>query len=173
MFQQKMTIRHEQAYYWFTIPRFKLKTKTCGKRDTSGRRGLFHTDQSALLSSRGSEGKNKVCFYSGSYFHNGQRVSVQKEVCLCIKQAFIHYLSCRTSEVCDEAWASGSLRGYFSTWDCLFVIMGFFFCHCDVVSLISRPCCCSWALSSALSFFRSSICCLSSSLSTCILSTSL
>jgi len=34
----------------------------------------------------------------------------------------------------------------------------FFFCHCDVVSLISRPCCCSCALRSALSFFRSSIC---------------
>lgn len=93
MFQteQKMNIRHEQAYNWFTIPRFKLKTKTCGKRDTSGRRGFFHTDQSRLLSSHGSQGKNKVCFYSRSYFHNGQRVFCQKEVCLCIKQAFIPY----------------------------------------------------------------------------------
>lgn len=47
MFQteQNMSIRHEQAYNWFTNPRFKLKTKTCGKRDISGRRGLFHIDR--------------------------------------------------------------------------------------------------------------------------------
>lgn len=46
--------------------------------------------------------------------------------------------------------------------------------HCGGVSpTISMPCCWSCARSSAFSFFSSSICCLHSSLSTCILSTSL
>lgn len=46
--------------------------------------------------------------------------------------------------------------------------------HCCVVSpLTSMPCCCSCARSSALSFFSSSICCLSSSLSISTRSTSL
>lgn len=46
--------------------------------------------------------------------------------------------------------------------------------HCGVASpLISMPCCWSCARSSALSFFNSSICCLSSSLSISTRSTSL
>lgn len=46
--------------------------------------------------------------------------------------------------------------------------------HCGVASpLISMPCCCSCARRSALSFFSSSICCLSSSLSISTRSTSL
>lgn len=46
--------------------------------------------------------------------------------------------------------------------------------HCGVASpLTSTPCCCSCARSSALSFFSSSICCLSSSLSISTRSTSL
>lgn len=91
MFQteQNMSIRHEQAYNWFTNPRFKLKTKTCGKRDTSGRRGLFHIE-SRLLSALESEGENKMCLYSRYYFHNVQRVGCQKDV--SVYQISIHTL---------------------------------------------------------------------------------
>lgn len=46
--------------------------------------------------------------------------------------------------------------------------------HCRALSpTISRLCCCSWARSTAFSFFSSSICCLRSSLSICSRSASL
>lgn len=46
--------------------------------------------------------------------------------------------------------------------------------HCRLLSpTISRLCCCSWARSTAFSFFSSSICCLRSSLSICSRSASL
>lgn len=93
MFQteQKTTIRHEQEYYWFTIPRFKLKTKTCGKRDTSGRRGLFHMDQSRLLSSRGSEGKKQSVLLQQILFSQRSE-SLCSEGSVSVYQTSIHTL---------------------------------------------------------------------------------
>lgn len=89
MFQteQKMNIRHEQANNWFTIPRFKLKTKTCGKWDTSGRRGLFHMDQSRLLFSREWRKKTK-CAFTADIIFTTVRESLVGRKCVCVSNKY-------------------------------------------------------------------------------------
>ncbi len=42
--------------------------------------GYSISTESRLLSSRESEGENKMCLYSKYYFHNGQSVTCQKDV---------------------------------------------------------------------------------------------
>ncbi len=151
-----MSIRHEQAYNWFTNPRFKLKTKTCGKRDISGRRGLFHIDRVQVVEfSRKWRRKLNVLVQQILFSQRSECHLSEGCVCVSNKHSYPTWVAAHLKSVmsCEQVCHWGVISSLET-----FIHKNVFFCHCDVVSLISRPCCCSWALSSALSFFRSSIC---------------
>ncbi len=82
MFQteQNMSIRHEQAYNGFTNPKLKQKTKTCGKRDISGRRGLFHIDRVQVVEFL--RRRKQYVLVQQILFHNGQ--SHLSDGCVCV-----------------------------------------------------------------------------------------
>ncbi len=110
--------------------------------------GYSISTESRLLSSCESEGENKMRLNSKYYF-TMVRVTCQMDVS-------VYHTLLELQHFLTLWWVVSKcvIEGLFlHLRDCFC-----FFCHCDEVSLISRPCCCSWALSSALSFFRSSIC---------------
>lgn len=120
-----MTIRYEEALKLVHNSKTWTKDKDLWQAGNVWKRKLFSISaKSELKSSCGEwrKNKNQVCLYSRYYFHYGHRVSRQKCVCVCVgfKQAFIPYLSCRTSLWWGVSeWVIEGLL--FSAWDCLFV----------------------------------------------------
>lgn len=150
-----MSIRHEQAYNWFTNPRFKLK------EDTSGRRGLFRIDRVQVVEFL-QEWRRKQNVLVQQILFSQRSESLLSGGCVSVYQISIHTLL-ELQNILSLWWGVSKwvIEGLFLHLRLFIrenVFLFCFFCHCEAVSLISRPCCCSWALSSALSFFRSSIC---------------